>query len=483
MGPPLALNGSPAGPYGAGDVPRYGRASRLLVVLLVGIGLLAFDFGARIFASNDEVRFPLLARDILDGGHWLLPRLNGVPHVDKPPLQAWLIALASWPGGAVTQASSALPSLLAALGVVLATTWIAAQLFGSDAAAMAGAVAVTTYGMLELARIPIPDMTLCATATGAIAAYLAALRRRTWLLAFYALVAAAVWTKGPVGLLPLAIALLDALRRFGRAGPRRLWSAGGLLLFVGLLVPWWLLAAAVTGAGRFWIDVVRNDWLLWYVPTGGWDWWTIPHAIGLAFTVLLPWAPLLPAALWWAARRPAAGTDRGPALPALWLACIFAVMALSHQQRLRYYLPLVPPAAVLLAGWWHSRRWQRRTALFAALWLISAAGLALEIQHAGNRANAETGLTTLAGDLPDRTAPVYALEVPELVFSFYLDRPVRLLRSAGDIGLHGLDDHGGYLVIADRVLPGAAGLGRPLAVGVVNRRPYSVFVVDPPSRR
>ena len=65
-----------------------------------------------MFTTNDEARFPLLARDILTHGHWILPRLNDVPHLDKPPLLAWLIALASWPGAAVTQASAALPSLV-----------------------------------------------------------------------------------------------------------------------------------------------------------------------------------------------------------------------------------------------------------------------------------------------------------------------------------------------------------------------------------
>ncbi len=147
---------------------------QLLPVLVTSLSLLFFDFGSRMFTTNDEARFPLLARDILTQGHWILPRLNGVPHLDKPPLLAWLIALASWPGAAVTQASAALPSLLAALGVVLSTFWIAWRLFGADAAAIAGLVSITMYGVLTLARAPIPDMTFCAELTAAMAAYVAA---------------------------------------------------------------------------------------------------------------------------------------------------------------------------------------------------------------------------------------------------------------------------------------------------------------------
>jgi len=53
------------------------------------------NLGTRVFATNDEAQIPMLARDILAEGHWLLPRLERVPHLNKPPLHAWLIALAS----------------------------------------------------------------------------------------------------------------------------------------------------------------------------------------------------------------------------------------------------------------------------------------------------------------------------------------------------------------------------------------------------
>src|SRR5262245_65265840 len=93
-------------------------AMRLLLVVLTSVLLLSFDFGARMLTTNDEARFPLLARDILEHGQWIMPRLNGTPHVDKPPLHAWLIALASRPGGSVTLATAVVPSLLAMLAVV-----------------------------------------------------------------------------------------------------------------------------------------------------------------------------------------------------------------------------------------------------------------------------------------------------------------------------------------------------------------------------
>ena len=110
---------------------RLGASSAGVAGLLaVSAALLMLNLGTRVFATNDEARFPMLARDILAEGHWLLPRLDGVPHLNKPPLHAWLIALASWPMGAVTQWTASVPSVFAALVVVLATYWMARRQIG-----------------------------------------------------------------------------------------------------------------------------------------------------------------------------------------------------------------------------------------------------------------------------------------------------------------------------------------------------------------
>jgi 4-amino-4-deoxy-L-arabinose transferase-like glycosyltransferase len=483
-----AAPGGPGRPSPEGATSQYGAPARkrllfmrpLLLVLVTSVALLSFHFGSRSFTTNDEARFPLLARDILTQGHWILPHLNGVPHVDKPPLLAWLIALASWPGAAVTQATAAVPSLLAALGVVLSAFWIAWRLFGADAATIAGLTSVTMYGVLTLARTPLPDMTLCAELTAATAAYVAAEfdDQRRWLVAFYALVGMAIWTKGPVGFLPLVVVLLDTIVTHGWAGLSRLVSTPGLLLLMGLLVPWWTLAVTVEGGERFWIDVARNDWLLWYVPTHGWSWRIATEAVSQTFTILLPWSPLLPVVCWWAAHISEPGIRRCLRLLLLWLGTMFVLVAVSHQQRLRYYLPLCPVTALLIAAWWVSLTWRRRTIAFASLWVVSATGLSLWIAYTGSRANTVTGLPAIVRELQGSEAPVYAVDAPELVFTFYLERPVRLLASPRDVS-RAEDGRGGYLIIADRVMPALPATLplRLVATGVVNQRPVSVFAI------
>src|SRR2546430_6697134 len=131
--------------------PRGGWAP-FAVVVAVSAALLGFDLGRRVLSTNDEARFPMMARDILTNGHWLLPELSGVPMLNKPPLHAWLIAIGAWPTGAGSQRTAVVPSFIGALGLVAMTCWIAQRLFGVGAGLTAGLIAAATARAFALAR-------------------------------------------------------------------------------------------------------------------------------------------------------------------------------------------------------------------------------------------------------------------------------------------------------------------------------------------
>lgn len=232
-------------------------------VLLVGV-----DLGTRLLTANDETRFPLLAQDMLD----------------KPPLVAWLIALASWPAGHVTELTAALPSALAALLAAWAVGALGQELFGGAAGRLAALVALTTQGFATFSRIPLPDMVMTACLTDSLWLFIRMTRGapRAW-IGFYGLAGLAFWAKGTVGLMPLVVALVGtaASRTPGRGHALRL-SAGALVL-----------------------------------------------------------------------------------------------VAISREQRFRYYLPLAAPVA-LLVGWWLTRvmaAYRSARSVFAAAWAVSALGL------------------------------------------------------------------------------------------------------------
>jgi 4-amino-4-deoxy-L-arabinose transferase-like glycosyltransferase len=76
------------------------------------------------------------------------------------------------------------------------------------------------------------------------------------------------------------------------------------------------------------------------------------HLVGILF----PWVLVLPPVAWqatMAVRRRAPDRDTLGFVVA-WALALLVCLGISEQQRLRYYLPLVPPVALLI-GWWAAR--------------------------------------------------------------------------------------------------------------------------------
>jgi len=363
------------------------RISRHLVWLAAATPLMVgLELGRRIFANNDDARFAVLGQDILSHGLRFFPDLNGVPYYNKPALLAWLIALVSWPVGSVSQFTAALPSALAGAGTALAVYALGRDLFGSEAGRYAALIAVATQGFFLQARLPLPDMLMTLFITLALWQFWRmtkdGARDHHW-LGFYGFTALAFWAKGPAGFMPLAVGLGWAIA-FRRAhGWQRLRLAPGLACLAALVAPWWLLALGTDSAAIR--DAVVIDHLMWYVPTTL-TWKSVTAPLRNSFGILFPWVVLIPVVLVHAVR---AARDERPEREPLQLLLVWALVTLvvvgvSRQQRLRYYLPLVPPVALLIAWWLAvSVRMRRDTprlpwrayAVAAALVALMAAGV------------------------------------------------------------------------------------------------------------
>jgi 4-amino-4-deoxy-L-arabinose transferase-like glycosyltransferase len=315
----------------------------LLAVLVFAALIVGLPAGRAPIWDPNEARYMLLARDILDHGRWLIPDLRGEPYLNKPQLFFWSIAVASLPGGEVTEWTAALPAVVSSVATVAAAFAIGAQVWGPGVGGMAALALTSTIGFFAIGHHAQSDVMVTAWTWWAL--YFLLLARRASfapapLGGFYACLAGALMSKGPMGLLGLgagvvAIAVADGWRATRRLRP--LLGAGVLAV---LLAPWYvpyLMAHSTAFVG----DSVVGHYGSWVFRRGALtrleSLWVLAYA--------LPWTIfLVGAATWW---RRAPDVERR--LIAAWTVTVWALIGLSGIHRARYLIPIFPGLALLAA--------------------------------------------------------------------------------------------------------------------------------------
>jgi 4-amino-4-deoxy-L-arabinose transferase-like glycosyltransferase len=320
------------------------RLAVLLAVLLGAAVVFALPLGRRPLAHQDEARFALLAQEAVEHGRWILPRVRDVVYLNKPPFFFWAMALVSWPFGTVNETTAALPSVLAAVAGLLAVFAIGRLLWGWAVGIVSILVLATAPFYFFMAHQALSDMMLTAWLTWALYFYLAARRHGDdrWRLAgFYLCVGGALGSKGPAGLVVLVAALVVALADDGWWGLRRLRLPMGLAILFLTALPW-LPSYFLQGERSYVKAILLGHYVDWVTRSKS-EWRFL-----LVFNNLnrfLPWAVLLVAAVWWWWRH----RDRDRRRLLLWTGAMTLAVILSAEQRARYYVPILPLLALLVA--------------------------------------------------------------------------------------------------------------------------------------
>ena len=339
----------------------HGRAS----LWLVAVCLLAFLPGFFTIppVDRDEARFAQATKQMLESGDYVDIRFQDESRYKKPVGIYWLQAGFVKFGEAVgvPRAHTRIwlyrfPSLIGAIGAVLATYWAALAFVSRRAAVLAGMMLASCLLLGVEARLAKTDATLlfaCVAAMGALGrAYMAGQgsgREVSWWIAaiFWTALAVGILLKGPLILMFVglcAVMLVTLGRSFGWL--RRLKPLPGLVWMLLLVLPWFVAIVAKSG-DSFFAESIGRD-LFAKIGSGQESHGAPPGTYLVLFWVtFFPGAMLLPLvapAIWRARGEPGTRFLLAWIVPA-WIVLEIVVTKLPH-----YVLPLYPAFAILIAG-------------------------------------------------------------------------------------------------------------------------------------
>lgn len=334
-----------------------------LVWLAAGLFVLA-GLGSTGILDNNEGLYAEIPREMLasqDWRYWIIPHLNGLPYMEKPPLLYWLTAIAFALLGESAWTARLVPAL-GSLACVALLLWFGRATGRTQAGRLAALMFVSGIGVAVMSRVLMFDMLLTALLSAALMfayRYIASDEARflRWAYAFLAL---ALLAKGFVAviLFGLVIVVATILIHRSAAGFARAmakwFEPWAIMVFLAISLPWHI-AASLTEPVFAWFYFI-NEHVLRFLGkrephdyyAGPW-WYYLPRMA----IYLFPWSFLVPALLG-AARKPqpeeeaftGAFTTSARLRSFLWAAWLVPLLFFSvSSAKANYYLVAVMPFA------------------------------------------------------------------------------------------------------------------------------------------
>jgi 4-amino-4-deoxy-L-arabinose transferase-like glycosyltransferase len=306
----------------------------------------------------DEGRYSEVAREMLNSGDYITPRLNGVPFLDKPILFYWLQAAAIHFLGIKEFALRCIPALFGVLGCLV--TYIAGRHLYSRRTGLLSALILATaplyFGLAHYANLDleVAVLTTCTLFSFVIGIKSESRYRKYFLIATYVFSALAVLSKGLLGLaLPILIigAWITVLWRWHLLQKMHLLL--GISLFLLISLPWYILVQnanpsffhhffIITHLYRFLSShvVFNNEAPIWFyfpvVIIGFFPWiiFMIP-ALFKNLTLIFK----------------SYQENNTELFLLLWIVIVFIFFSIPHAKIVSYIIPLFPPLALVIANY------------------------------------------------------------------------------------------------------------------------------------
>jgi 4-amino-4-deoxy-L-arabinose transferase-like glycosyltransferase len=396
------IHNSPVEHNTPSPAPRLAWATLILATLYVSY---FHNLGAMGFVGPDEPRYAWIARDMMETGDWVTPRLYGKPWFEKPPLYYWGAAL-SFKLFGVGEAAARLPSAVSALLATLALAWLVRRLSGVEPARWLMLFLPTTVGMTGFSHAAATDMPFSAMLTIAMvcAAFVLGLARdehtpilpRTpWLalILFGFFLGLAVLAKGPAAIvLAGGTVLLWAVSTKHWRDAFRCLHPVAIASFCLSALPWYIICSR-RNPDFFRVFIVEHNWKRYLTPEFQHIqpfWFYLP----VTLLAIFPWTILL---IPLSKQVLETIRGRGPELDStlFFLSSVafpLVFFSVSQSKLPGYILPAIPPLVLLLAASMSARL---RSSEKSASWLVPALGAGLM--------GLAIALSALSGKLPGYT--------------------------------------------------------------------------------
>ncbi len=363
---------------------------------------LAIHLGGFPLLDADEGRNAEVGREMAATNDYVMPRLDGLPYLDKPIVYfAAEAALMEVLGP--TELAARLPAYLFTLATAAILFLFARRVWGGETPYIAAIVFLSMPLTIAFARTVIFDSALTFFCVVALIAFYFAIddaphpafghllpasgekgtrdtsvespsprvrgeggpkgRVRGWSILAWAAMACGIITKGPVTLLLVLFVVLPYA--FYRKRLRVLFPVLGLLVFAAIVGPWLYGVTRVVPEFLRYVLVTETveRMATKALKRTGPPWYFLPYLIGGA----LPWS-LVALATWKRLK------SRELLYVGLWILIPFIFFSLNQSKRPQYILPLLPALALIVARIWEEARTRVAAivlAAFGALFLVA----------------------------------------------------------------------------------------------------------------
>lgn len=277
---------------------------------------------------------------------YVMPRLNGLPYLDKPIVYfAAEAALMEVLGP--TELAARLPSYLFTLATAAMLFWFARRI-GVDPWVTC-IVFLTMPLVVAFARTVIFDSALMFFVVVALTAFYCAIEERNarWSWLAWAAMGLAMITKGPVTFVLVLFVVIPYAWRMKSV--RVVFPILGIVLFFAVIAPWvWGVTRVVPEFLRYVLVTETAERMATKaLQRTGPPWYFVPYLIGGA----LPWS--IVAIFSWKSFRK---RDNALLFLALWIVIPFLFFSISQSKRPQYIVPLMPAIALLVARIWEEAK-------------------------------------------------------------------------------------------------------------------------------